>query len=134
MNIKKNVLDSIIAHAKKDSPIEACGYLASDKDGIVIKHYELTNMDKSSEHFAFDPKEQFNTLRDARNDDLEICAAYHSHPFTPARPSIEDIKLAYDPNLSYVIVSLAGGKPDVKSFRINFSSVEKESLEVVQDV
>ncbi len=127
MKIKKNIIDEIINHAKKDAPVEACGYLAG-KDGVINRHYELTNMDKSEEHFAFDPKEQFATVKDARNDGLEVCAVYHSHPQTPARPSTEDIKLAYDPNISYVIISLANGQEDVKSFKIKNANVEPETL------
>jgi proteasome lid subunit RPN8/RPN11 len=57
-------------------------------------------------------------------------ANYHSHPETPARPSDEDIRLVYDPNISYVIVSLAAGQTDVKSFRIQNGVVEKEEIEV----
>ena len=130
--IKKEIFNKIIQHAKRDVPIEACGYLACRGD-IITKHYELTNIDQSQEHFAFDPQEQFEVVRDARNNDLEICAVYHSHPETPARPSDEDIKLAYDKNLSYVIISLAEGKEDVKSFRIIDSNVQNESLEAISD-
>ena len=51
---------------------------------------------------------------------------------TPARPSEEDIKLAYDPNISYVIASLADNKEDIKYFRIKGGVVEKEELEIVE--
>lgn len=130
MKIKKDIIEKIISHAKKDAPIEACGYLAG-KDGVLSRHYELTNIDKSEEHFAFDPKEQFKPVKDARALGLEVSAVYHSHPETPARPSAEDIKLAYDPNYSYVIVSLANGQEDVKSFKIINSKAEPEEIEIL---
>ncbi|MEW6009562.1 MAG: M67 family metallopeptidase [Candidatus Omnitrophota bacterium] len=132
MKIKREILNRIIEHAKKCSPIEACGYLAG-KEKLITKHYELANMDESQEHFSFEPGEQFRVLRDARANGLEIYAVYHSHPFSPARPSVEDIKLALDPNLSYCIVSLAGNKEEVKSFRIKAEKVENEDLEVVDN-
>jgi proteasome lid subunit RPN8/RPN11 len=131
MKIKRDILDKIIAHAQKEAPLEACGYLAG-KDGIIVKHYELTNTDKSEEHFSFDPKEQFETLRDARQNGLEMSAVYHSHPATPARPSEEDKRLAYDPNIRYVIISLADGMADVRSFRIVNSAVTPEYIETVE--
>ena len=131
MKIKKDILKSIIAHAKKLVPIEACGYLAG-QDDVIIKHYELTNTDQSKEHFSFDPAEQFATVKDARANGLNVSAVYHSHPETPARPSQEDIKLAYDPNISYVIVSLADGGEDVKSFRIKDGQVSPEDIEIVE--
>lgn len=129
MKMKKEVYDGLIAHAKEEAPIEACGYLAGDGE-VVTVFYKLTNIDKSPEHFSFDPKEQFDTVRAVRNTGLTIMGNYHSHPETPARPSEEDKKLAYDPEISYVIVSLAEGE-DIKSFKIRDSEVTKEELEVV---
>jgi proteasome lid subunit RPN8/RPN11 len=130
MKIKKEVIEQLIAHAKKEAPQEACGYLAGQKD-IVLRHFELTNIDKASDHFRFDPKEQFQAMRETRSLGQEVYAVYHSHPETLARPSEEDIKLAYDPNLSYVIVSLANGAHDVKAYKIKGLQVTREDLEVV---
>ena len=131
MKIKKSIIENIVKHAQNGMPIEMCGYLAG-KDGVITKHYELTNIDNSPEHFSFDPKEQFATVKNARASSLEIYAVYHSHPETPARPSQEDIRLAFDPNISYVIVSLAGGGLDVKSFKIKDGQVTPEHIEVVE--
>lgn len=133
MKIKKRVIEQIISHAKKDIPLEACGYLAAGA-GIVTAAYELTNIDQSSEHFSFDPKEQFWVMRDARAKGLEICAVYHSHPASPARPSPEDIKLAFDARMFYVIVSLVEGKDEVRAFKIKGQQAYPESLEVIEDV
>lgn len=131
MKIRKDVIDKIIAHAKNGAPIESCGYLAG-RDGVVRRHYELTNVDQSEEHFSFDPAEQFAAVKDARANGLEVCAVYHSHPATPARPSREDIRLAYDPTISYVIVSLANGGEDIRSFKIRDSQVIPEDIEIVE--
>lgn len=131
MKIKKEITDEITEHARQVAPVEACGYLAK-KNKVVAKVFKLTNVDKSSQHFSFDPKEQFEALRQARLEKLEISAVYHSHPVTPARPSDEDIKLAYDPNLSYLIVSLASQKPDIQSFRIKKGEVRREKIEIVK--
>jgi proteasome lid subunit RPN8/RPN11 len=130
MKIKRRIVEAMFSHAKKEIPLEACGYLAV-KDGIVIASYELTNIDKSPEHFSFDPKEQFRVLRDARAKGLNIEAVYHSHPNSPAHPSQEDIKLAYDPDKLYAIISLFNNKEDLKIFRILKESVEEEILEVI---
>ena len=127
ISIKKDVLDQIIAHAKKDLPNEACGYLAGN-DNVVTHSYQLTNVDHSPEHFSFDPSEQFTAVKDARNKGLQILANYHSHPETPSRPSQEDIRLAYDPEIGYVIVSLANAEPVVKSFRSINGSATNEDL------
>ncbi|MDR0587793.1 MAG: M67 family metallopeptidase [Burkholderiales bacterium] len=129
LRITKDALAQIIAHAQKDAPIEACGYLIGNGDTAQSAR-PLTNVDQSEEHFSFDPKEQFAALKAARLQGLKPVACYHSHPASPARPSREDIRLAFDPGIHYVIVSLAGDKPDVRSFKIVGGVVEPETLEV----
>jgi proteasome lid subunit RPN8/RPN11 len=130
MRIKWFVVNSLIEHALQDAPLEACGYLA-EKDGVVETHMPLTNIDVSQEHFSLDPKEQFDAVRAIRSQGMTLRAVYHSHPASPARPSEEDIRLAFDPDLSYVIVSLENGT-SVKSFHIDGGKVSEEEIELVQ--
>lgn len=132
MKINKSVVREMLNHAKRETPLEACGYLGA-KGGIIAKIYALTNIDKSNEHFSFDPKEQFAAVKDARAQGLEICAVYHSHPASPARPSQEDIRLAFDPDVSYFIVSLEDGKEDIRAFSIKSGVVVEISLEMIND-
>ncbi|MDR0844898.1 MAG: M67 family metallopeptidase [Tannerella sp.] len=116
--IPQHIIDEIIAHAHAEWPNEACGLLAGTGNEVV-KQFPLTNIDHSPEHFSFDPKEQFAVLREARAQGWRIIANYHSHPETPARPSQEDIRLAYDPNIFYVILSLQNREnPVIKAFSI----------------
>lgn len=132
LRIPKKIVAAIMEQARKEAPLESCGYLAG-KDGNVKKHYEMTNVDASSEHFTLDPKEQFDVARKARDNGMDLLAVYHSHPNTPARPSEEDIKLAFDPNITYVIASLENEEEDVKAFLIKDGQVEKKELEVIDD-
>jgi proteasome lid subunit RPN8/RPN11 len=117
IRIPKNIYDGIVAQAIAELPNEACGLLVG-RDGDILKQYALTNIDHSPEHFSFGPAEQFQVFRSARSYGLEIIANYHSHPETPSRPSVEDIRLAYDPNILYLIVSLAADIPVLKAFSI----------------
>ncbi|MGV8093346.1 MAG: M67 family metallopeptidase [Mangrovibacterium sp.] len=130
LRIPQFIFDEITGHARGGLPEEVCGYLAG-RNGQVTRCFPMTNTDHSPEHFSFDPAEQFRVVRQVRKDGLEILANYHSHPVTPARPSQEDIRLAYDPDISYVIVSLAAKAPDVKSFRIRNGEVEKEEIRII---
>lgn len=129
IRISKAVLANIIEHAKFDAPIEACGYLG-EKNGDIVSVYRMENTDSSGEHFSLKPEEQFAVIKDMREKGIKLAAVYHSHPETPARPSVEDIRLAYDPGLSYVIVSLADNNDTVKSFLIRDGKVEKETIEI----
>ncbi len=131
LKIEESVLKAIIGHALEDTLVEACGYLAAG-DGIVRRHYRLANLDRASDHFSMDPREQFDIIRRMREDGLGPVAVYHSHPATPARPSVEDIRLAHDPGISYVIISLAAREPVVKSFRIVEERVTPEEIFIVR--
>ena len=130
IKITQDVLEQIkhIAHA--ELPNEVCGYLAGSDDEIT-RCYRLNNMDQSPEHFSFDPKEQFEALKDARSKGLEIIANFHSHPETPARPSQEDIRLAFDPHILYGIISLADGEEDLKFFRIENGKVNTVNFTII---
>jgi len=130
MKIPKDIVEQIFAQGRKESPQEACGYLAGN-DGTAVKAVALTNADHSPEHFSLDPKEQFAAVRQLRAEGLQVLAVYHTHPATPARPSEEDIRLAYDPNIIYVIASLQG-RQDVQAFRIRQGTVTHEEL-VIQE-
>lgn len=129
IEIPQQIVDEIFHHGNQDIPNEACGYLAG-KNGVVIKRIPLTNVDHSPEHFTLDPKEQFEAFKAAKAEGLQLISVYHTHPVTPARPSEEDIRLAYDPNISYVIASIINH--DIKSFRIKSGEVEKEEVHIVK--
>jgi len=128
--ITLDTIDKIIFHSRSEAPLEACGYLAQ-KEGIICRHIEMKNVDASPVHYSMDPAQQFEAAKCCRNEGYSLRAVYHSHPETPARPSPEDIKLAYDPTLSYVIISLAKIKPQVKSFIIQKEKVMPEDINII---
>jgi proteasome lid subunit RPN8/RPN11 len=111
----------MLEHARVCLPNEACGLIAGGVKGEVKeveKVYALDNPDASPEHFSITPKAQLEAIRDMRSLGLAPLGSFHSHPSTPARPSGEDILLAYDPAASCCILSLAGEEPVLKCFRI----------------
>jgi proteasome lid subunit RPN8/RPN11 len=116
MTVSRDILDQIIGQARAEAPNEACGYLAG-RDGVSELAIPMRNADQSPEHYSVDPKEQFQAVKTAREAGLDLIAVYHSHPETPARMSEEDIRLAFDPNMVYLIYSLAEEK--LKGFRVD---------------
>lgn len=120
MNVELFIPGSLIGRiheqAIREAPNEACGYLrgvAAEARGLI----GMTNVDASPEHFSLDPGEQFAALKEARELGEDLLAVYHSHPETPARMSAEDIRLANDPRIIYVIHSLADGR--TRGFRVD---------------
>ena len=129
ITITPEAYNSVLAQAQGDVPNESCGYLLGTDKEIVTENYPMTNIDHSPEHFSFDPKEQFAAIKYARSKGLVVVGNWHSHPATPSRPSEEDIRLAFDPNILYFILSLAGEKPVFNAFKIADGKViEKTEL------
>lgn len=134
IHISKADYDKIIDQAQNEFPIECCGLIGGTKEGDQIyikKIFSLYNTDQSSEHFSMDPKEQFKVIKELRKEQLELLGNYHSHPYTPSRPSEEDKKLAYDDSMIYGIVSLAEEEPVFNFFSIMAQDkVEKLILKI----
>lgn len=123
LKLKEEHYEKIVKHCVDGLPNEACGLLAGTIDGeekVIEKVYLLTNIDASREHFSMDPREQLAAVKDARANGLTLIGNFHSHPESPSRPSEEDKRLAYDPNLEYLILSLQDmEQPVLKAFEID---------------
>ena len=122
MILLKTEYEKMLEHARAGLPNEACGLIAgTTEDGIakVGKAYLLTNVDASREHFSIDPKEHMEAIKDMRANGYIPLGNWHSHPETPARPSEEDKRLAYDSKALYLILSLQNREdPVLKAFRV----------------
>jgi len=132
MRVSKDIIENIFAQGLAETPNEACGYLGGS-DGTVVAVIAMTNVDHSPEHFALDPKEQFAAVRQFRGKGLDVLAVYHTHPATPARPSAEDVRLARDPAILYVIASLLQGGREIRAFRIRQGEVVEEPIVIEED-
>ncbi|SEU02280.1 M67 family metallopeptidase [Lacrimispora sphenoides] len=131
LTIKKTDVKLIVEHARNGLPNEVCGLIAGTVEGgskTVEKVYLLSNPDQSPEHFSIDPKEHLSAIKDMRRNGWLPLGNFHSHPSTPAWPSMEDIRLAYDPSASYLILSLAEEVPVLKAFGITGDTVKQEEI------
>ncbi|MDR1947681.1 MAG: M67 family metallopeptidase [Desulfovibrio sp.] len=137
IRLKRSDYLRILEHARSGLPDEVCGLIAGriEEDmHYVEKVYLLDNPDACPEHFSIDPRAQLEAIRDMRSLGLVPLGNFHSHPSTPARPSDEDIKLAYDPSANYCILSLAGDEPALKCFRIERATrtTRETDVEIVE--
>ncbi|MFZ5987752.1 MAG: M67 family metallopeptidase [Bacillota bacterium] len=127
--ITKQQYKDILDHSLGALPNEACGLLggiAVNDIKYVKRVYLLTNIDNSPEHFSMDPKEQFSAVKDMRSNGWVMLGNFHSHPASPSRPSEEDKRLAFDPGVSYLIISLMDQENIVLK---SFSIIKSEALE-----
>jgi [CysO sulfur-carrier protein]-S-L-cysteine hydrolase len=68
--------------------------------------------------YQIDPRDHIELNRRLRGSGHAVIGAYHSHPSTPATPSPRDLAEAHYPEFIWLIVSLQGGKPDYRLYRI----------------
>lgn len=131
MQIERKHLSEIISHAREEAPREACGILAG-RDGRVLRLYRARNADPSPTSYSLEPEQQYRIFKDIEDRGLELVAIYHSHPSSPATPSDNDIKQAYYPDASYLVVSLTDPlEAQVRAFRITEDGAVEEDMAVI---
>ncbi len=137
IRLKRRDAEKIVLHARACLPEEACGLIGgtvtADGDKNVEAVFPLTNADHSPEHFSMDPREQVAAIREMRALGLTPLGNFHSHPETPARPSGEDKRLAFDSAAVYMILSLAGEAPVLRAFHIEHGTAEEETLVITEE-
>lgn len=129
IKIPDKIFKEMLEHARGAHPEECCGLLAGS-GGRVEKHYRMTNTHHSPVSYFMDPKEQFAAFRDMRESGSELVAIYHSHPHTQAYPSATDVRLAFYPDATYIIISLEHAEPEANAFRIVDGKITSEPLEI----
>ena len=128
--IPKKIYEEMIEYAKKGYPNEACGILAGKE--TVSRFFPMRNMDEASISYFMDPKEQLGVFKEMRKENIEMRGIFHSHVASEAAPSQKDVRLAFYPDVSYLIVSLSDmAKPVLKSFKINEEKVTEEDIKIV---
>ena len=110
-------------HGAEGYPNEACGaILGVDGESREARAlFPLINRrdDSPRNRFSVTSDDVRSAERAAKEQGLELIGWYHSHPDHPAKPSEFDREHAW-PWYSYVIVSVAAGKPqDMTSWRLS---------------
>jgi [CysO sulfur-carrier protein]-S-L-cysteine hydrolase len=132
IEIRKSIYEKIVEHAKAGFPNEACGLLAGKVKTQATEFYPMRNMDEASISYFMDPKEQLRAFKQMREEGVELTGIFHSHVASEAYPSQKDIRLAFYPEVSYLILSLSDRqKPVLRSFKINEEVVTEEEIEIV---
>jgi proteasome lid subunit RPN8/RPN11 len=129
MRIAKQLLEEIIDHARSEAPVECCGMIAS-RDGAAVRVYRATNAAASPLRYEIDGAEQYRIQMEIEEASLDLGAIYHSHTRTEPYPSQTDINLAFYPDAVYVIVGVAGERPDVRGYEIRDGRVQETELVV----
>ena len=128
---------TVSRHAAMSYPEECCGVLigrASGEGTFVERVLSVGNERQDSRHnrFLINPETVLAAHKEARALGLDIVGYYHSHPDHPAQPSDFDREHAW-PGLSYLIVSVQGGKvAEARSWRLSDERDRYEEEKVEQ--
>ncbi|MDV6011815.1 M67 family metallopeptidase [Haloechinothrix sp. LS1_15] len=134
LKIRRDLVDAIVEHARRDHPDEACGVIAGKEGSDVPERFiPMVNAARSPTFYEFDSTDLLKLYRemDARGEVPVVI--YHSHTATEAYPSRTDIAYASEPEAHYVLVSTRD--PDTyefRSYRIVDGEVTEEDVEVVE--
>ena len=165
LSIPSDIWEDMIEHARALDPHECCGILAG-MDNAITEHYRITNIlarmseaelarfdqaklsdlkqlspaERADIAFQMDAQEMSQAQKDIRQKDITLKAFYHSHTFSPARPSITDIKIAMEfesyreklniPEPVHVIISLQDkSNPVIRGYQIRNSTATEVTIE-----
>jgi proteasome lid subunit RPN8/RPN11 len=133
--ISRALLDELLAHVREDPANELCGVLAVEPGAPARAQrvHRAANVHLSPLRFEIDPAELLALWQAIEREGWELGAIYHSHVRSAPYPSQTDINFAANwPGVEWVIVGLADGEPEVRSYLIDGGQVSEVPLEIVQ--
>jgi proteasome lid subunit RPN8/RPN11 len=132
LTIDAAIIEAIVAHARRDHPDEACGFVVgpegSDTPARLIP---MENSARSATFYEFDSAEYFQVWKQMDAAGEEPVVVYHSHTATEAYPSRSDISIAGWPQAHYLLVSTRDpDRTEIRSFRIVDGAVTEEQVQL----
>jgi [CysO sulfur-carrier protein]-S-L-cysteine hydrolase len=133
VDISRELLEEIVAHAREDAPNECCGVVAVAADGRPARATEVRrarNVHASPKRFEIDGRDVLRAMSDFEASGAEIGAIYHSHTHTAPYPSQTDVNFAaHWPGVEWIIVGLADpSTPEVRSYLIEGGTVREVEI------
>jgi proteasome lid subunit RPN8/RPN11 len=124
------MVKEMVEHGLREFPNEACGLVAG-RDGVPVRFFAMRNMDASPVSYRLDPEEQLRVF-DAMDDaGLDLVGIFHTHTHSEAYPSETDVKLAFYPEATYLVMSLTDReRPELRAFRIVEDEITEEELTI----
>jgi proteasome lid subunit RPN8/RPN11 len=134
--IRADLVEQMVAHARRDHPDEACGIIAGPDDGSdrPERFVAMENAERSPTFYRFDSMEQLRVYQAMDAADEIPVVVYHSHTATEPYPSRTDIALAQEPFAHYVLVGTRDPEQhELRSYRIVDGEVTEEEVQVVEN-
>ncbi|HTI27734.1 MAG TPA: M67 family metallopeptidase [Kutzneria sp.] len=131
--IRRDLVEAIVEHARRDHPDEACGVIAGPSPDRPERFVPMLNAARSPTFYEFESGDLLRLYREMDGNDEVPAVVYHSHTATEAYPSRTDVSYAGEPDAHYVLVSTR--EPDThefRSYRIVDGEVAEEPVKIVE--
>jgi proteasome lid subunit RPN8/RPN11 len=131
--IRRDLVEAIVEHARRDHPDEACGVIAGPSPDRPERFVPMLNAARSPTFYEFESGDLLRLYREMDGNDEVPAVVYHSHTATEAYPSRTDVSYAGEPDAHYVLVSTREpGSHEFRSYRIVDGEVAEEPVEIVE--
>jgi proteasome lid subunit RPN8/RPN11 len=131
LEVPRDVVEAMVAHCVRESPLECCGLLGGVAPRVSSVH-PLRNRAQSETRYDAEPTDLLAAVVALRERGAEILAIYHSHPRWQAIPSRTDLAENYYGDVPRIIVSLLSDPPDVRLWRLEPDSYHELPLRVIE--
>ncbi len=133
MRLTPAIVGAIIDQARAEAPLEACGLVIGSREaadgGEALRYVPCRNELASPVRYSVHPDDLYRVTVDADDAGEVIWGIAHSHPRSPAIPSLTDIGRAFYPATLYILVSLSD-EPALRAWRIVDGVRHEVALEV----
>ena len=135
MQVARDALNVIEAHAKRAAPHECCGLLLGTATEVVEAVPARNIASEPSRRYEIAPEDHFSLIRRCRSsvEGMAVVGGYHSHPRSQPIPSPTDLEQAF-PEFLYLIAGPADGAMplEVRAYQLRDGVFERVTFSVVE--
>jgi proteasome lid subunit RPN8/RPN11 len=134
IQVPRRLTNQLLHLAQLSPDEEICGLVGS-KNGLPATCYPIANVaEHPKQRFLLDAKQQIAAMAEMRDSGEELFAIYHSHPKSPAQPSVYDLEEAAYPDALYLIISLnIKGVLEMRGFKIKQNIAQEIVLSLLEE-
>ena len=130
LELDRGFFDEMVDHGIAGFPNEACGLLAG-KEGRPVKFFAMSNQDASPVSYRLDPTEQLRVFTELEDEGWDLLGIFHTHTHSEAYPSETDLKQAFYPEATYLVMSLSDrANPVLRGFTMQDGEVSEREVRV----
>ena len=134
ISLPRKLINQLLHLAQISPEQEICGLVGANAQGKPCSCYPIRNSaDTPQQRFLLDASQQISAMKLIREKGETLFAIYHSHPNTPAIPSVSDIEQAVYPEVLHFIISLnTKGVLELRAFKIIEKHIHELNLNLIE--